>query len=41
MSKSNFQIRGFVKAVVTREDGSEYVHLDEENTIHADYKAAI
>ena len=41
MSKTKFEIRGFVKAVVTRADGTSYVHLDEENTIHADYKAAI
>ena len=41
MNKSRFEIRGFVKAVVTREDGSEYVHLDEENTIHQNYKDAI
>ena len=41
-SKSDFAIRGFVKAVVTNPDGTSFVHLDEEqNTIHSDYADAI
>lgn len=41
MNKSQVGIRGFVKAVVTRADGSSYVHLDEQNTIHANYRDEI
>lgn len=41
MEKSIFKITGYVKAVVTREDGSEYVHLDEKNTIHQNYLDAV
>lgn len=41
MKKSQAVIRGFVKAVVTRVDGSSYVHLDEQNTIHANYRDEI
>ncbi len=41
MKKSQAVIQGFVKAVVTRADGSNYVHLDEQNTIHANYRDEI
>ena len=40
-NKSQVGIRGFVKAVVTDAEGNERVHLDEQNTIHANYRDEI